>query len=225
MAGVDGCRRGWLVARLAAQSWEPTVEVVPHFASLGAALALGEVALVGIDMLVGLPESGARPCDVAVRTRLGPRRASVFAAPLRVVLGAADYPSALAASRAVAGKGLSKQAWFLVPKIVEVEAVARRVGQDRLVEIHPELAFASLTGAPMAAPKRTPEGRRSRVAALSGVFPEAAELVAAPPKGAQPDDVADALVLAWAARRVLAGTALRFGGELDGTGLRMETYG
>ena len=32
----------------------------------------------------------------------------------------------------------------------------------------------------------------------------------------------DALALAWTARRFMGGSCLRFGGELDSTGLRME---
>ena len=225
VAGVDGCRGGWVVAALAAGSWEPTIEVISRLDQLVNAVHAGVLALVGLDMIVGLPESGSRSCDVAVRAQLGPRRSSVFPAPLRAVLGAADYPAALAASRAVAGRGLPKQAWYLVPKIIEAQAAARLIGQDRLVEIHPELAFASLTGAPMAEPKRSVAGSRARTAALAEVFASAPSLVATPPRGAKADDVVDALVLAWASRRVLAGTALRFGGELDATGLRMETYG
>jgi predicted RNase H-like nuclease len=42
------------------------------------------------------------------------------------------------------------------------------------------------------------------------------------PRGAQPDDVLDALALAWTARRYRGGSCLRVGGELDATGLRME---
>ena len=181
------------MATLAAGGGEPVVAFAPNLDTLVDALCGGELALVGIDMVIGLPDEGARRCDVEVRARLGPRRSSVFPAPLRAVLGAADYPAALAASRAVAGRGLPKQAWYLVPKIIEVRAAARQVGRDRLVEIHPELAFASLAGAPMAAPKRTAEGRRDRIAALTEVFPTAESLVSAPPRGAQPDDVADAL--------------------------------
>ena len=42
------------------------------------------------------------------------------------------------------------------------------------------------------------------------------------PAGAKPDDVIDAFVGAWTARRYLAGAHVRLGGELDETGLRME---
>ena len=97
--------------------------------------------------------------------------------------------------------------------------------QARLVEMCPELSFAVLAGAPMRHAKRTAEGRAERLAALRPVFGDLGDLgehVAHPPAGAAPDDVLDAIVGAWTARRYAGGTHLQLGGELDETGLRME---
>jgi predicted RNase H-like nuclease len=221
VAGIDGCRAGWVVAWLADAEGPATVEVVPTLARVVAALADAAITLAGIDMPIGLPASGRRACDVAARARLGPRASSVFPAPVRAALEATSYPEALRRSRAVDGRGLPKQSWFLIPKIVEVDAAVRAAGVQRLLEVHPELAFAALAGRPLDAAKRTPQGRAERVGLLRTWLTGAEAQVAAPPRGAQADDVADALAVALSARRIAAGLGERVGGDPDPTGLPM----
>ena len=204
VAGVDGCRGGWVVAH------HGTVQVLAAFTDV---LTL-DVEVIAVDMPIGLPDAGPRACDVEARGRLGPRRSSVFAAPVRSVLHERSYADALARHRATDGRGLSKQAFHLLPKIAEVEAAL----DDRVIEAHPELAFARLLGAPARHPKRTPAGRAERLAALG---------LASRPRvrGAAPDDVLDAIALTHVARRVLAGDAERLGdGGRDGRGLRMAIW-
>jgi predicted RNase H-like nuclease len=140
------------------------------------------------------------------------------------VLATSTYEEACAASREACGKGLSKQLYNIVAKIKEVDAVQSPRLQRSLFEACPELSFAVMRGdAPMQHSKRTAQGRAERVAVLHehlGV--DVPALLEARAPGAQPDDVLDALALAWTARRYLGDTCLRFGGELDATGLRME---
>ncbi|MPY92566.1 MAG: DUF429 domain-containing protein [Acidimicrobiia bacterium] len=235
--GVDGCRAGWVVASLAVPvgasdgdgggsggggDAPPAAEVVGDFDVVADRLARGEVAHVAVDMPIGLPDAGSRPCDLEARRLLGPRRSSVFPAPARATLGAASYADALERSRAATGRGLSVQAYNLLASIAEVERAARRLGQARLTETHPELAFAALAGSPLAWPKRHPAGAAARRRALVAVLPGVADPPDQRLTGARPDDVADACVLAWSARRLWCGQATRLGGERDGTGLRME---
>jgi predicted RNase H-like nuclease len=222
VAGVDGCRAGWALAVLAPGADEPEVEVLGDLGPVVARLAAGELAHVAVDMPIGLPERGPRPCDLAARKLLGPRRSSVFPAPVRAVLGASTYPEALARSRAACGKGLSKQAFNLLRPIAEVEEAVRALGQDRLTETHPELAFIELTGGPLAWPKRHPEGAAARRRALLDALPRSGATLAARRPGCRADDVADACALAWSARRLERGEATILGGERDATGLRME---
>jgi predicted RNase H-like nuclease len=85
----------------------------------------------------------------------------------------------------------------------------------------PELSFAELTGAPMPAHKRTAAGRAAREQALRSVFGDQGALEALP-AGAKRDDVLDALIGAWTARRHAAGRHRQLGGETDERGLRME---
>ena len=194
------------------------VHVVASFAEV---LALGPAA-IAIDMPIGLSTAGQRACDVEVRRRLGARRASVFPAPIRPVLRASDYVEALEIGRAADGRGMSKQSFHLLPKVREVDALITPSRQRTIVECHPELCFAAMTGAPCTHPKRTAAGRAERLAALREAFPDVDVHLAAPHRGAKSDDVLDAFATAWTARRVLAGTAEHVGGDLDGRGLRME---
>ena len=230
VAGLDGCRAGWVVATMPAgpcpRPPRPRFEirVIARLEAIVDHLTSGRLRAAGIDMPIGLPGTGPRACDVAARRMLGPRRGSVFPSPARTVLAAGDYEEACARSRAASGKAISKQLFNILPKIREVDLVlAAAPGlQARLVEMCPELSFAVLAGAPMRHAKRTAEGRAERLAALRPVFGHVGEHVARPPAGAAPDDVLDAIVGAWTARRYAGGTHLQLGGQLDETGLRME---
>jgi predicted RNase H-like nuclease len=218
--GLDGCRGGWVLAT-ARPAGPPAVELVGSFAEALARVEAGRLGALAVDIPIGLPAAGPRACDRAARLRLGPRRSSVFPAPVRPVLAAAGYAEALALARRVDGRGLSRQAFGLLAKIAEVDALVTPARQARIVEAHPEVCFAALTGHPMRHPKRLPAGRAEREVALAGVFPG---FRAAPtPPGASPDDVLDACVLVWTARRHLAGAAEVLGdGRRDPRGLRME---
>jgi predicted RNase H-like nuclease len=219
VAGVDGCRGGWVVAR--ASTVDGAVVDVARTDRLALVIAQverGELDAVALDMPVGLPRSGSRAADTAARALLGPRRSSVFSAPVRVVLAAGSYEDALARSRAVDGRGLSTQSWNLVPKIREVDQCLTPELQDRIREAHPELVFVGLAGAPCAWPKRSAEGRAARVAILERWWSGPWNL-----RGAAVDDVIDAVALTVTARRIATGDASALGdGTRDETGLRME---
>jgi predicted RNase H-like nuclease len=224
VAGIDGCRGGWLVAMLPADGpgHGADVRVHPDLGEVAEALRSGRIAAAAIDIPIGLPAKCARACDLEARRLLGPRRSSMFPAPVRAVLGTTSYADACAVSRAVSGKALSKQLYNIVGKIRAVDRLESPRLQQRLFEACPELSFALMDdGRPMRHPKRSAEGRAERVALLeqeSGLGP----VDSAPPAGAARDDVLDALALVWTARRYVDGSCLRLGGQLDETGLRME---
>jgi predicted RNase H-like nuclease len=228
VAGADGCRAGWVVAvvhgagpEAGAGAGRLEIEVVPDLRDAIGEVRAGRLAALAVDMPIGLPEVGPRTCDLAARRRLGIRRSSVFPTPVRATLDAATYAEALDRSRAACGRGLSRQAFNLLAKIAELDAAIVPDMQDRVVEAHPELAFARLARRPCSYPKRTAEGRAERLALLreAGL----GDLSAARLTGAAPDDLLDAAVLAVTAGRVRDGTAERLGdGARDGRGLRME---
>ena len=150
---------------------------------------------------------GWRDADCLARRALGRRGATVFAIPPRPVWECATYPEASRVCRDLTGKSFSIQAWGLRRKIAEADAYRRRatsaLPQVLLYEVHPELSFAAIAGAPLPDSKHTPAGLAARRALLAGVG------IALPPKvaGAAEDDLLDAAAVAWSARRIAAGLA------------------
>ena len=223
VAGLDGCRHGWVMATVPLRASGPVrLELVDDLGRVVDRLQAGTLAAAAIDIPIGLAAGAARRCDVEARRRLGARRSSVFPAPARCVLGAAGYEEACARSVRASGKKISRQVFNILPKIEQVDALITPQRQTRLFEMCPELSFAVLAGAPMGANKKTAAGRAERSAALATAFADVDALARRPLRGAAPDDVLDALVGAWTASRHAAQAHVQLGGELDVRGLRME---
>ena len=220
VAGIDGCREGWVVVTAPVGPGPARVDVVPDLAAVVAAAAAGRLAAVAVDIPVGLPDRGRRACDLDARRLLGrPRSTSVFPAPARPLLECRTWEEASRLARRLDGRGLTRQTFHLLPKVREADAALTPGLQRGVVEAHPEVSFALLTGRAMAWPKRTAPGRDERRAALAGVFPG----VVATAPGAAAHDVLDAYALAWTARRVARGRHRTLGdGAVDARRLRME---
>ncbi len=192
----------------------PRALVAPTVAELVARAEDGgpPLAVVGLDIPIGLHDDAPRAADLAARRVLGPRASSVFATPVRAALEAADHAEAVRVSRAAIGAGVSVQAYGLRHRVLEVDAWVRSAraggpGGRRVVEVHPEVSFAAMDGGrPLAARKKSWAGavrRRSLLAAHGVVLPD--ELGEA--GAAAVDDVLDAAAVAWTARRVARGEA------------------
>ena len=164
-AGIDGCRAGWIVA-----GWDGTAWVLERVEALADVVPLmRQQATVCIDMPIGLSVTGVRQCDAAARRLLGPRRSSVFPAPPRMALVDRPYAELNTASKRRFDRGLSKQAFYLLPKIRETEALLRGglCRAQEWLETHPELCFTALNdGTPMQHNKKTDAGFRERIAVL-----------------------------------------------------------
>ena len=220
---VAGTSRGALVKFSAWRS----------FGDLWAEACALDIAVVAVDMPVGLPGVERRTADAEARALLGPRRSSLFWTPPLCVLEAGDHTEANRRSRERTGWGVSAQSFNLLPKIREVrEALPTESfappGRPRAAEVHPETSFALLAGAPMRASKRTGVGVDERLAALEGVFPNVDDAVRGPLQGpprASLDDRLDAAAAAWTARRIAACEAACLGqGEFDQTGYPMHIW-
>jgi predicted RNase H-like nuclease len=224
VAGIDGCRGGWIVVTVPSESdsEDVTVECVTDLKTVIAGLDSGQLAAAGIDIPIGLPAGGPRRCDVEARKLIVPRHNSVFPAPSRSVLGATSYREALARSRHIGGKGLSKQTFAILPKIAAVDALMTPERQRHLFEVHPEVSFRLLADHSMSFHKANAEGRSERLTALRTVFPDIDSQSIIHFVGASPDDILDAFVAAWSARRWLTKTHQQLGGDTDERGLRME---
>jgi len=237
LAGVDGCRDGWVAAFMAPADGVVRVRAVPRFADVVAAPEAP--ATIAVDIPIGLPERvghGGRAAENAVRPLLGMRQSSVFSVPSRAALAAADYRAACRAALATSDppRQVSKQLFMLAPKIREVDDCLRADAcwAGRVFEAHPELAFWRLNGgAALDEPKKVRGGcyepglaLRRRLLIEEGL--PAAVVNGAAPKGAGLDDLLDALACAAIARRIYRGVATPFPDppERDAFGLPMAIW-
>ncbi|MEL6374834.1 MAG: DUF429 domain-containing protein [Pseudomonadota bacterium] len=252
VAGVDGCRNGWVVARW---SYDDDVDagqteargtlqltVVPNVSAL---LALVPApATIAIDMPIGLPKvagPGGRAACVAARKVLGARQSSVFTVPARAAVACTEYREACAVAleHSQPPRAVSKQCFYLFDKIRELDTVMTPALQERVFEVHPEVAFWAMNGgeavsvAKKVKSRVNPDGMVARRALLAqNAFPIAqADGVETLQEGKGPsairayrDDIIDACACAWSARRLAQGRALSFPDDppLDERGLRME---
>lgn len=224
VVGVDGCPGGWVAA-----IWEvgtPDLDFA-RFATFKELLAATTTAAaIGVDIPIGLT-IGPRQCDVEARKFLGPRRSSVFPAPDPRIVNESTFDRASARAIELTGKGISKQAFAIFPKIAEVNGLIRPDAQDRVFEVHPEVSFCELGSGPMEDHKGTPEGyaqRRDLLQQKLGVAIPDRKDAFAWKRPAKPDDILDAIVAAWSASRVAVGIAHRISAtpQLAKDGLRAE---
>lgn len=161
--------------------------------------------VIGIDIPIGHVPGGSRRADVEARRFVGVRASSVFSAPPADIGDAGSYEEANALLASLGSPKMSRQAWALVPKMAEAAELAR--SDDRVFEVHPEVSFRELSGAHLRWSKKSWNGllcRRELLAdagiELPDVIPEVDGIAA--------DDVVDAAIVAWTARRIADGSAL-----------------
>jgi len=200
VVGVVGCKGGWVGVVLRGGAFSRAV-LATRFHELLTAVPTATV--VAVDIPIGLPEI-TRRADLEARRVVGARSASVFPTPPRAVVEAASYEEANQRSRALLGRGISKQTFALAEKILEVEPCRVEAGAA-LYEIHPEVSFRALADVARLAGKHTWTGQAERRALL-----EAAGIVISTDLGraglvAGADDVLDAAVAAWSAQRIASG--------------------
>jgi predicted RNase H-like nuclease len=203
--GVDACRMGWVGVVL--HEGVATVHVAKTIAALVGDVEIhGHLAVIGIDIPIGLPDSGRRQADMLAYKLVGPRRSSVFMTPVRAAMAADSHAAAVQVNKERAGEGVSVQAYRQREKIFEVDAWVRQA-RRRVVEVHPEVSFAELAGSPLPAGKRTWAGAHHRRRLLAAAGIHRADDSGEPGRNVAVDDVLDAGAAAWTATRVAAAVA------------------
>jgi predicted RNase H-like nuclease len=203
--GVDACRAGWIAIAWSGEAIHAYVHTdIGGIAALAA--ADGPVQAIGIDIPIGLADSSLRRADLLARKVAGPRWASVFVTPVRPALLLDRYAEASALNRRLTGAGISRQAYNLRDKILQVDDWLPSA-PCAVVEVHPELSFAELAGKPLADSKSTWPGavRRRRLLADAGIAVSGDLGLTGHHVGV--DDVLDAAAVAWTATRVTRGAA------------------
>jgi predicted RNase H-like nuclease len=228
VAGADGCKRGWFRAARETGSGELRFDVFREASELLRAPPSPRV--LGLDIPIGLPKSGARACDLEARLVLGARRSSVFPAPIRPALRAETRAQASEITLRCDGRRVSSQAFALYRKIHEVDRLLVTSGEARarIREVHPEVCFWAWNGGEaMRAAKKTPAGRRQRRQLAEkwlgvGAWARARKSFLA--RDVADDDLLDAIAALWTATRIAEGRARTLPEKppVDATGLRME---
>jgi len=193
VAGVDGCRGGWLAGVLE-DGRIAEVRVVRRFADV---LAL-DVQVIGVDIPIGIPTSKPRAADLAARALAG---SAVFLTYPRWVLEAPTHADAVERARALDWPGISRQSYALRSRIFEVDQHAH--SEDRVVEVHPEVSFQQLAGRRLVYSKHTWSGFFERLRMLAEVGIELHEDLGSIPL----IDVPDSSIAAWSAARYARGEA------------------
>ena len=219
VAGVDGCKAGWLAVILS-PGRSPAVAVFRSFVDLVASLPMD--AIIAVDMPIGLPEFGGKggrgPGDGgAVLSWGNVSRASSQSLrarpsmPIRKSFTTVEAwyaghrkASEVARTTSTPPRGVSIQAFGIFSKIREIDTPAAACGRicgNRIRESHPEVAFCRLNGGQaMSLPKKikgtiNPAGMEERKALLCAHGYERSFLDQMPPKGAASDDFLDAAAM------------------------------
>ncbi len=160
IAGVDGCKGGWIAVYEETASRTLTCRIVKEFEDVFG-MHHPPLAVVAVDMPIGLWDTGGRDCDTCARDVLRPlRNSSIFSAPAAGVIDryceireqltydcAKKLNEELTGTEEAKGKGLSRQSYALVPKIAEVRGyLLGRPSDERdcVHEVHPEVSFAAM---------------------------------------------------------------------------------
>ncbi|WP_169746486.1 DUF429 domain-containing protein [Demequina phytophila] len=212
--GLDACKTGWVVAVIDDSGWVDAF-VAPAIAtaeSHGVA-AFGAGHLV-VDIPIGIPDAGPRSADQIARRFISPRGSSAFPTPVRPALIAPTYEAARVASLAAFGKSLSKQAYAIADRILDVDGHVASATIP-ILERHPEVSFRAMAGEGIVYPKKAFAGASLRLALLAAEGIDVPVGIERSLPGAAWDDVLDAAAMAWTARRVARGEADRFPAEID----------
>ena len=205
--GVDACPAGWVGVVIDPQR-RASVFVAPDITGLvDLVRERHDVPVVAVDIPIGLPDAGGRQADAEARRALVGKASSVFSTPVRAAVEAATYEEARAANLAATGgrTSVSAQAYALREKVLQVDAWVRGRPGTRVIEVHPEVSFARMAGAPLLARKKDADGAHARREAL------AAHGIVAPAwfrgAGFGEDDLLDACAVAWTAVRHALGVS------------------
>jgi predicted RNase H-like nuclease len=227
IAGVDGCRGGWIAAISDGGKYE--LRLFSNFASVWGELSTADLILV--DVPIGLRDEGnsERLCDVEARKKLGRGRASsVFPAPCRAALIANSYVEACRINEERTNRSMTQQTFAILGKIRELDDLfsVHPEAIEQIREVHPEVCFWSFAGKAMCFKKSKAAGYVERLKVLAAIYPGAEAVIASSPYR-RADVARDDLIDAVVAMLTAEGDPSQFktlpaSPETDSRGLRME---
>ncbi len=208
LIGVDGTSSGWVAS--IGKSKNRYLSSIKFFEELGDLLSLYPESVIVIDMPIELNKKNyLRKCDVLAKKYLGKNfQSSIFIPPLKSILECTTYQDANKLSKKIAGKGLSKQSWYLKNKICAVRELAKV--SNNIYEGHPECSFKMLKNEALKAKKKSVSGIFERLELLkkAGLDPLSVDLHLDNNSTTKIDDVLDSMVLFITALRIYEGNYL-----------------
>jgi len=177
VAGVDGCRGGWIVVYgdsdkkncLCGKMVEDINELLSFQKENG-------IEVIAIDIPIGLPskEKPQRAVDIVAKEKLQNRASSVFMAPIVDLVyvkpkdcydytSKRDFEDVCKKSKCLSGKKISKQIFCLFNKLRDVNNHAKEMRANNIKEFHPELCWSK----EVKCSKKTIEGYSSRIEDLA----------------------------------------------------------
>lgn len=225
VAGADGCPGGWICLTKDLITGALGFQLYPTANAMIFQIPTPEVLM--IDIPIGLTNANGRDCDREARALLGRRHVCVFSAPIRPSLGATTRQQASQITQAIDGRRVGCQAWAIVPKIRQVDAVLSVAPQlqNRVFEVHPELSFCEWRGGmPFQHGKKSRQERNARQSLVGNFFANVRQAFRVGHVGH--DDIADAFAALWTAERKYHGQAIVTPAipPVDQLGLRMEIW-
>jgi predicted RNase H-like nuclease len=165
MIGIDGCKKGFMIARL--EDSMLTFSIESDLTSL-----INEKDLILIDVPLGCPSSLSqhRP-EPLMRPYLKKRASSVFNVPALQCFDYTQYDEVNKKNREILNKGLSRQSFGIMPIIKKVNDFILEHPYLNLHESHPELVFTWMKRSICNYSKHTPEGIQERVDTLVSMLP------------------------------------------------------
>jgi predicted RNase H-like nuclease len=103
--GVNACKPSWVGIALTNQGFAGAYIDQRIDELVAAAEEDGALAVVAIDMPIGLSDTGPRQVDVLARRFVGSLRSSVFVTPVRATVEQETYSKAAKVRRTIAGVG------------------------------------------------------------------------------------------------------------------------
>ena len=157
VAGVDGCKAGWVVVLRNVQTREVNMRKVAKFEEI---FRLSEeISVIAVDIPIGLLDerrAKGRECEELTRNKLthAHRKLSVFPSPIRKNLELArqlnfvDDKDMVNYFHVSSVNSISRQAYSLLSKISEVDQylLSNKNEIGRVIEVHPELSFTIANG-------------------------------------------------------------------------------
>lgn len=204
--GVDACKKGWVGVAVSGDGGL-TAYHAPEIGELVAIAEVdGKVDVVGVSMPVGLADAGRRQADVLARKAAGPQWHSVAIVPVREALESKDLAAAKETNLRLAGEGFTPQAFSLRTRILQVDRWVREA-RIQVVEVRPEVSFAALAGGHLRSRKSSWSGAHHRRELLARAGIMLPNELGDPGLNANVDDMLDAGIAAWTARRAARGEA------------------